>query len=268
METMRGKQSISKAEFERGSKEVFASMDEDHDGALSREEARPRHPDGDRPGGPPPPPPNAMFIGAELRFGDRLVKDQPFSADTVIEDTRRLFDGSTVTKRVQGAIYRDSAGRTRREQPLEMVAGFNVVGSNNESPRLVFINDFSANVQYFLDLGNKVARRHPIRQDRSPRPEGDGPRDAVTQSLGKKVIDGVEVEGTRITFEIPVGQMGNDKPLEVSTENWFSPELQMMVMSRHVDPVSGEHLFKLVNIRRAEPAADLFAVPAGFRIEN
>ena len=65
------------------------------------------------------PPPNAMFIAAELRFGDKLVKGQPFSAETVIEDTRRLYDGTTVTKTTKGAFYRDSAGKTRREQPLE-----------------------------------------------------------------------------------------------------------------------------------------------------
>ena len=35
-----------------------------------------------------PPPPNGQFIAAELRFGDRLVKGQPFSAETVIEDSR------------------------------------------------------------------------------------------------------------------------------------------------------------------------------------
>jgi hypothetical protein len=62
--------------------------------------------------------------------------------------------------------------------------------------------------------------------------------------------------------------MGNDKPLQVVTENWFSPELQMIVMSRHLDPLSGEHIFRLTNIKRAEPAADLFSVPAGYKVEN
>ena len=56
-----------------------------------------------------PPPPNARFIGGEIRFGDKLVKGQPFSAETVVEDTRRLYDGSTVTKQNRGAVYRDTA---------------------------------------------------------------------------------------------------------------------------------------------------------------
>ena len=98
----------TKADFERAAKEVFASMDSNKDGMLGREESKPPREHGvieERVG----PPPNAMFIAAELRFGDKLVKDQPFSAETVIEDTRRLFDGTTVTKTTKGAFYRDSA---------------------------------------------------------------------------------------------------------------------------------------------------------------
>jgi hypothetical protein len=265
MERLDDDDSLTRAEFEQTAKDVFAGMDANHDGSLTGEEARPPHRDGDRHG--PPAPPNAMFIAAELRFGDKLVKGQPFSAETLIEDTRRLFDGSTVTKRIQGAIYRDSAGRTRREQPLEMVGGFAVVGEDNQAPKLIFINDFSAGVQYFLDPNRKAARKSPIGAGRAPREDGDH-RSATTESLGKKMIDGLEVEGTLINFEIPVGQMGNDKPLQVTTETWISPKLQMIVMSRHVDPISGEHLFRLVNIKRTEPSPDLFTLPAGYKVEN
>ena len=57
----------------------------------------------------------------------------------------------------------------------------------------------------------------------------------------------------------------NDKGI---SEKWFSPELQILVMSRHLDPIAGEHVFKLVNIRRIDPSVDLFTIPVGFRIEN
>jgi hypothetical protein len=82
------------------------------------------------------------------------------------------------------------------------------------------------------------------------------------------MLEGVRVEGTRVTFEIPVGQIGNDKPIAVVTEKWFAPELQVVVYSRHLDPLAGEHIFRLVNIKRSEPSADLFTVPNGFRIES
>lgn len=264
---------LTKARFEEITRGGFAELDKNHDGALTREEARPPKREGGpgRPGGGPqgpPPPPNAKFIGAELRFGDKVVKEKPFSADIVIEDNRRLYDGSTVTKQVKGAVYRDIAGRTRREQPLDNIGGFNVVGDNAKPQMLVYINDFDAKTQYFLDLGNKIARREQIRDDRGPRPDKEGPPEAKTESLGTKTIEGVTVDGTRTTFEIPAGQLGNEKPIQVVSEKWFSPELQVVVMSRHLDPVAGEHIFKLVNIKRSEPSAELFSIPAGFRIED
>ncbi len=251
----------SRAEFEQIVKGVFNEMDKNGDGAISREEARPPKREGGN-----PPPPNARFIAAELRFGDKLVKSQPFSAETVIEDTRRLFDGTTVTKTNKGAFYRDAAGRTRREQPLEMVGGVSISGTDGKPQMLVFINDFATKTQYFLDMNNKVARQHGI--GGNPPNEPGTPPDAKTESLGTKTIEGVTVEGTRVTFEIPAGQLGNDKPIEVVSEKWFSPELQMIVYSRHLDPLAGEHVFKLVNIKRTEPSADLFTVPNGFRIEK
>ncbi len=267
IEKFRDVESMSKSEFERTAKEKFSAMDANDDGVLSREESRPPRDRGasieERVG----PPPNAMFIAAEMRFGDKLVKGQPFSADTVIEDTRRLFDGTTVTKTIKGAFYRDTAGRTRREQPLETVGGFNIVNEKNKPQTLVFINDFAAKTQYFFDLNNSVARKIGLGQDGPQRDESKAPG-AKSDSLGTKTIDGISVEGTRITFELPVGHIGNEKPIQVVTENWYSPELQVMVMSRHLDPLSGEHIFRLVNIKRSEPAADLFTVPASFRIEN
>ncbi len=257
----------SRAEFEQIVKATFSEMDKNSDGFITKEESRPPKREGGDPERNAPPPPNAKFIAAELRFGDKLVKSQPFSAETVIEDTRRLFDGTTVTKTNKGAFYRDTAGRTRREQPLEMVGGVSISGTDGKPQMLVFINDFGSRTQYFLDMNNKVARQHGIGGGNPPNEPGTPP-DAKTESLGTKTIEGVTVEGTRTTFEIPAGHLGNDKPIQVVTEKWFSQELQMIVYSRHLDPLAGEHVFKLVNIKRSEPSADLFAVPSGFRIEK
>ncbi len=269
-------QSLPRAQFEQLVRRVFTEMDKNSDGVISREESKPPPREGGpaKPGRPqegpvgPPQPPNAQFIGAELRFGDKLVKGQPFSAEIVIEDNRRLYDGSTVTKQINGAVYRDAAGRTRREMPLENVGGVSLVGDNAKPQKLIFINDIAAHNQFFLDLGNRIARKNEIVDNPGQRPDKDGPPDAKPESLGTKTIDGISVEGTRHTFEIPAGQLGNAKPIQVVDERWFSPELQLVVLSRHVDPVAGEHVFKLVNIKRSEPSADLFTVPEGFKVES
>jgi hypothetical protein len=90
----------------------------------------------------------------------------------------------------------------------------------------------------------------------------------VKEQLGKQTIEGVEAEGTRTTITIPAGEIGNERPIEIVSERWYSPELQLVVMSRHNDPRTGETIYKLTNINRAEPAKTLFEVPAGYTVKD
>ena len=275
MESIREPGDVNRAAFDENLNGQFKLMDKNADGAISFDEAQSRFEEIDarvkderRPEDfRPLDSPTAQFIAAEMRFGDKWTPNAPFSAEIVVENTRRLFDGSTVTKQTKGVVYRDRQGRTRREQPIDNIGGFSVVGDDGASLKLVFINDFPGKTHYFLDLSRKIARKHPLPENRPFLPEVE-PKNGKTESLGTKTIEGVSVEGTRTTFEIPAGQIGNDKPIQVFTEKWFSPELQVVVYSRHVDPIAGEHIFRLVNIKKGEPSADLFTVPAGFKIEN
>jgi hypothetical protein len=88
------------------------------------------------------------------------------------------------------------------------------------------------------------------------------------ESLGKQTIEGVEAEGTRETFTIGAGEIGNEQPIQVVSERWYSPELQTVVMSRHSDPRFGETTFRLTNINRSEPARSLFEVPSDYTIKE
>ncbi|HSD46160.1 MAG TPA: hypothetical protein VLB87_06035, partial [Pyrinomonadaceae bacterium] len=90
----------------------------------------------------------------------------------------------------------------------------------------------------------------------------------VKEELGKQIIEGVEAEGTRTTVTIPAGDIGNERPIEIVNERWYSPELQLVVMTKHSDPRSGETTYKLTNINRAEPAKSLFEVPPGFNVKE
>ena len=91
-------------------------------------------------------------------------------------------------------------------------------------------------------------------------------RKMAGESLGKQMIEGVNAEGTRNVSTIDAGAIGNDRPIQVSNESWYSDELQMMVMSKHSDPRTGDESFRLTNISRSEPAAYLFQAPAGYQI--
>ena len=90
----------------------------------------------------------------------------------------------------------------------------------------------------------------------------------VKENLGKQMIEGVQAEGTRTTVTIAAGEIGNERPIEIVSERWYSPELQLVVMTRHSDPRTGETTYKLTNINRTEPAKSLFEVPSDYTIKE
>lgn len=93
-------------------------------------------------------------------------------------------------------------------------------------------------------------------------------RNSKTESLGKQVMEGIEVEGTRTTTTIPTGEIGNDRPIVSVSERWYSSELQMVIYSKTTDPQFGDTTYRVSNLRRTEPSADLFKIPADFKVEE
>lgn len=91
---------------------------------------------------------------------------------------------------------------------------------------------------------------------------------ARTEDLGTRPIDGIEATGTRKTWSIPAGAIGNDQDLVTTEETWYSPELQMVLLSVRDDPRFGTTTYSLRNLTRNEPDKRLFEVPAGYAVEN
>ena len=87
-----------------------------------------------------------------------------------------------------------------------------------------------------------------------------------TEELGTQNIEGVDAEGTRTITTIPAGAIGNERPIEITYEKWYSKELQLVVMSKHNDPRFGEQTYRLTNIVRTEPDPSLFSPPHGYRM--
>jgi hypothetical protein len=88
------------------------------------------------------------------------------------------------------------------------------------------------------------------------------------ESLGKQMVEGVEAEGTRSTMTIPAGEIGNELPIQIVVERWYSPELQQVVMHKHVDPRFGETSYRLTSINRSEPSRSLFEVPTDYTVKE
>ncbi len=123
------------------------------------------------------------------------------------------------------------------------------------------------------ETGAKPLPEKTTRPDSAFRPEkpvmgqlDDGRR--KKESLGKQVIEGVEAEGTRTTVTIPAGEIGNVLPIEIVDELWYSPQLQLTVLSKRNDPRVGETTYRLINISRNEPEHSLFEVGSDFTIKD
>lgn len=88
------------------------------------------------------------------------------------------------------------------------------------------------------------------------------------ESLGGQIVEGVPAEGTRVTFTIAAGKIGNERPIVSVNERWYSPELQTVVLSKNSDPRMGETTYRLTNIVRGEPDPSLFQVPADYMVNE
>jgi hypothetical protein len=99
----------------------------------------------------------------------------------------------------------------------------------------------------------------------APLPTLPPPGEGVTTALGSKSLDGVRADGTRTSWTIPAGRIGNEKPIEIVSERWYSPDLMLVVASSHRDPRSGETNYRLTSLKRGEPDAALFTVPVDYQ---
>jgi len=88
----------------------------------------------------------------------------------------------------------------------------------------------------------------------------------VAEDLGSKIIDGVEARGIKITQFGAGDDEWKGKPIRIS-ERWVSDDLAAVLAEKTIDLKKGsEATSTLVDIKREEPDAALFQIPAGFKI--
>lgn len=200
------------------------------------------------------------------------VTGAPYSAQITTEILQQLADGNRIERRSMSSVSRDGEGRVRREQQLAAIGPILPQGD----VQIVTINDPVAKVHYSLDFARKMAIQSPMMFTKRlegpvrgfPPVKAAEVRDARTESLGTRDIEGVKAEGTRTTITIPAGAIGNVAPIEMVSERWYSPELQTVVLSRRSDPRFGETTYRLENIVRTEPPPELFQIPPDFTVEK
>jgi len=90
----------------------------------------------------------------------------------------------------------------------------------------------------------------------------------VKEDLGTQTINGVVAHGTRTTMTIPAGKIGNDRPIQVVNERWYSDDLKTVVKSTNNDPRFGQTDYEMTNIDRTPPPASLFQIPSDYKVEQ
>src|SRR5882724_399681 len=247
----------------------------------------------------PPPPPGHMghggpgaeqmfppmgrdveLLGFEGMHGGKVVTGAPFSGVAVTESTQTLADGNHITHKTQSNVFRDSQGRVRKEITF---SGFGPMAASGEPKSFVVISDPVAKSNFVLHPDTKVAeqmghaghemkglaRGSAFEEKMQARQEAEIAAGTLKkEDLGTEVIGGVSTQGTRLTHTISAGQIGNEKPILVVHETWFSNDLQIVVMSKRSNPMGGTTTYTLTNIQRTEPAASLFAVPSDYTVKQ
>ena len=263
---------------------------------------------------------------AKVAVESRVTPGAPYSANAITESLQLLSDGNRISRKTTTRIYRDSEGRTRREQL-----------SPDGQPQSVSISDPVAGTTFILHPTDRTASRtnvmlrmpsietattaagsvYTVRTREAgssvggsePSADAKRKREAETlaasgspgahagtaiypasgavalvgeggvftfapsgvtnkEDLGQQTIEGVIATGTRTTTTIPAGSIGNEQPIVIVSEQWFSSELQVLIMTKHSDPRTGETSYRLSNVVQTEPARTLFEVPGDYKIQE
>ena len=211
-------------------------------------------PHGERiPGGPLGP--RMEILGFEEMHPGKVVAGAPYSGTTLIETTQTLADGTTINRKIQATVFRDSQGRVRRETSLPAIGP---LAASGQSKTFVLIHDPVAGTAYELRPDQKTVVQLPARAGGKKNPnalqdkfearmqEEIANGTLKKEDLGTQTINGISAQGTRYTRTIPAGQIGNDKPITIVNERWYSTDLQIVVKSTRNDPALRlDHLYRI-----------------------
>jgi len=293
---------------------------------------------------PPPISISSSMIGVAGPLGAKSVPGNPISAEFVTEHHQNFTDGNSISRSTTSVIFRDAAGRIRRESQLSVPG----LPASVAVASFITIVDHSLGYGWVLDPQEMVAHRYDLNgsgpsyvahlsaqgsgnhllspdsrptadaapanaPDRwrlrsrrlapstdsavpaamssaaapgslgsSPQAEESGfasapamridqpflaaPNPVRTENLGEELILGFRTHGTRVITTLPPGEIGNDRPIDIVSEQWFSPDLELVMRSMHRDPWGGDFTTTVTKISRRDQPAGLFKVPDQYKI--
>ena len=239
---------------------------------------------GGGPGGP-------MGRGPGMPGGGAVISGAPYSGTEVVQSSETLGDGNVIQRKRSTNVYRDSSGRVRTEETITPDA------STGKAPfTRTTILDYVGGKRYELDSSTMIAHESPLHAPPA-RPasavtttggpqgrRGNGTTNAGTTAgtaqssalrpsvvrteLTTQSVNGVLAAGTQHSETIPVGAIGNARPIQTSRITWVSNDLKIPVRIQSSDPRFGSTDMELTNIIQSEPSSALFVVPAGYTVKT
>jgi hypothetical protein len=189
----------------------------------------------------------------------------PLSAETIEEYVTKDPDGTSTSRIDKNKVYRDAAGRLRREWEVRDAFGDPLV--------MILLADPVEGFVAILETSTKIAHRV---QGPKTGPRGGigislGPAGLVgvtgkttrkAEDLGKQTIEEVEFEGIRTTTT------SDEQPSLIAVdESWRSKELGLIGLVKHSGP-DGATTSRIQNVDRTVPDPALFVIPADYRIRE
>jgi hypothetical protein len=193
----------------------------------------------------------------------------PFTATVVTEWTRLLEDGTTTTIKNHRTVARDSVGRVFQER-----RNFTPNG-DKETTTLSELDyaDPTRHELYICLTRTHTCNVHPYDQPATApvsRPASitlpNGAGSITLESLGQNTIDNLEVLGSREITTINPGANGYQHPEPTIKEFWYSPQLEVNLITKRFEPRGGAQNFTLENINLNEPNPNLFVPPANYKL--
>jgi hypothetical protein len=194
----------------------------------------------------------------------------PFSATETIVWTRPLDGGGTVTSYLKANVFRDSQGRLYRERQ-------HFSADQYADPRTTlyefYIDDPTTRTRTTCTLRThicQVTRYWPPRELplQPPGPFDQGRRTLTREPLGNQTLNDLPVVGTRETVVVSPGTIGNDTPVTLSREFWYSEDLKTNLSVARKDPREGNQTITFTTLSRNEPDPRTFALPAGYTVTD
>ncbi len=202
------------------------------------------------------------------------IPNAPFSGTVAVARTIRQADGSVLELTSTREIARDNQGRIHNEfRPLvaasmKMTLPVTVVHLYDPQNRMSAYL-YPLQRTYRMTIVNRPPSTDTLDDFASSSAQSLPPSQFTKQEdLGHRSIAGLQAHGVRVTQTLSAEASGTGSEVVVTDEYWYSEDLRINLEVAHSDSRTGNFSARVTEIRRTEPDAGLFSIPADYQMAD